>query len=37
VYLAYNDGFSARALRELLTLIEASRGRIEKAWSKFFG
>ncbi len=37
VHLAYNDGFSARALRELLTLIEANRGRIEKAWNEFFG
>ena len=35
--LAYNDGFSARTLRELLTLIEANRERIEKAWSDFFG
>jgi uncharacterized protein DUF4160 len=37
VHLAYNDDFSARALRELLTLIEANRGRIEKAWNEFFG
>ena len=37
VHLAYNDGFSARALRELLTLIEANRGRSEKAWNEFFG
>ena len=37
VHLAYNDGFSARALRELLTLIEANRERIEKAWNEFFG
>jgi len=37
VHLAYNDGFSARALRELLTLIEANRGRIEKEWNEFFG
>jgi uncharacterized protein DUF4160 len=36
-HLAYNDGFSAKALRELLTLIEANRERIEKAWSEFFG
>jgi hypothetical protein len=35
-YLAYNDGFSARTLRELLTLIEANRERIEKAWNEFF-
>jgi hypothetical protein len=37
VYLAYNDGFGARTLRELLTLIEANRERIEKAWNQFFG
>jgi uncharacterized protein DUF4160 len=37
MHLAYNDGFSARALRELLTLIEANRERIEKAWDEFFG
>jgi hypothetical protein len=36
-HLAYNDGFSARALRELLTLIEANRERIENAWDEFFG
>jgi len=36
-HLAYNDGFSARALPELLTLIEANRERIEKAWDDFFG
>ena len=37
VHLAYNDGFRASALRELLTLIEANRERIEKAWDEFFG
>jgi hypothetical protein len=36
LHLSYNDGFSARALRELLTLIEANRERIEKAWNAFF-
>ncbi len=36
-HLAYNDGFSARALRQLLTLIEANRERIEKSWDEFFG
>ena len=35
--VAYNDGFSARALRELLTLIETNRERIEKTWNDFFG
>jgi hypothetical protein len=37
VHLAYNDGFRASTLRELLTLIEANRERIEKAWDEFFG
>jgi len=37
VHLAYNEGFSARVLRQLLTLIEANRERIEKAWNEFFG
>ncbi len=37
VHLSYNDGFGARALRELLTLIELNHDRIEKAWREFFG
>lgn len=37
VRVAYNDGFNAKTLRELLGLIEASRERIEKAWNSFFG
>jgi hypothetical protein len=37
VHLAYNDGFRASALRELLKLIEANRELIEKAWDEFFG
>jgi len=36
ISIAYNDGFSARTLRELLRLVEANRERIEKAWSDFF-
>jgi len=36
ISIAYNDGFSARTLRELLSLVEAKRERIEKAWSDFF-
>jgi hypothetical protein len=36
ISIAYNDGFSARTLRELLRLVEAKRERIEKAWSDFF-
>jgi hypothetical protein len=37
VRVAYNDGFSARALRELSGLIEANRERIERAWNEHFG
>ena len=37
VRVAYNDGYDARALRELLGLFEANKGRIEKAWNEFFG
>jgi len=37
VSIAYNDGFNAGALRELLKLVEANRERIEKAWNDFFG
>ena len=36
VRLAYNDGFNARVLRELLALVEAYRERIEGAWRDFF-
>jgi Domain of unknown function (DUF4160) len=37
VAVAYNDGFNARKLNELLRLVEANRERIEKAWNEFFG
>jgi len=37
VYLAYNDGFGAGALRELLALVEGNCERIEKARNEFFG
>ncbi|MGH7747371.1 MAG: DUF4160 domain-containing protein [Candidatus Dormibacteria bacterium] len=37
VRMAYNDGFSAKTLRELLTIIEQNRGKIERAWHEFFG
>jgi hypothetical protein len=36
VSLAYNDGFNARTLRELLSLVETNRERIEQAWNDFF-
>ena len=37
VHLAYNEGFRPSTLRELLTLVEANREHIEKAWVEFFG
>lgn len=37
VRLAYNDGFGAKILRELVELIEANRERMERAWHDFFG
>jgi hypothetical protein len=37
VRVAYNDGFNAKALRELAGLVEANKGRIEEAWNGSFG
>jgi hypothetical protein len=37
VHVAYNDGYNARTLRELLEIVEANKNRIEKAWNEFFG
>jgi hypothetical protein len=37
VRVAYNDGYSARTLRELLGVVEANKDRIERAWYEFFG
>ena len=37
IRLAYNDGFNAKALRQVLHLVEANRECIEKAWNDFFG
>ncbi len=37
VHVAYNDGYSARTLREILEMVEANRNRIERAWNEFFG
>ena len=36
VQLAYNDGYSARTLRELTGIVAANRERIERAWNEFF-
>jgi hypothetical protein len=35
--LAYNDGYNARTLRELLEIVEVNRDRIERVWNEFFG
>jgi Domain of unknown function (DUF4160) len=36
VAVAYNDGFNARVLNEVVRLIEANREEIERAWRQFF-
>jgi hypothetical protein len=37
VHLAYNDGYTARILRELAGIVAANRDRIERAWNEYFG
>ncbi len=37
VRVAYNDGYDARVLRELLDVARFKRDLIEKAWNEFFG
>jgi hypothetical protein len=37
VRLAYNDGYSARTLRELQSIVEANRNLIVEAWNDHFG
>ncbi|WP_317890911.1 DUF4160 domain-containing protein [Acidicapsa dinghuensis] len=37
VRVAYNDGYDARALRLLHSIVEANRERIERAWHEHFG
>lgn len=36
IRLAYNDGFDARTLRELIEIVESNKDRIERAWNEFF-
>ena len=36
VHVAYNDGYDARTLRELLEVVEVNVGRIERVWNEFF-
>ena len=34
--VAYNDGYDARKLRELLEIVENNKERIERTWNEFF-
>ena len=36
VSVAYNDGYNARTLRELLETVEANKELIEGTWNEFF-
>lgn len=36
VYLADSDGFDARTLRELLTVVNAHKELIERIWNEHF-
>jgi hypothetical protein len=37
VVVAYNDGFNARALRDLIEIITNRRQHITNVWNQFFG
>jgi len=37
VCVAYNDGYDAHALSQLLWIVTANRDRIERTWNEFFG
>jgi hypothetical protein len=37
VRVAYNDGYDARTLRDLLVIVEANKEIIERAWNEYFG
>jgi hypothetical protein len=37
VIVAYNDGFNAKTLRELIELVTHRKSFILKAWDEFFG
>ncbi len=36
VRVAYNDGYDARTLRELLETVEVNKDEITRAWDEFF-
>jgi hypothetical protein len=37
IVVAYNDGFDARTLRELMDVVAQRREFIMRAWDEFFG
>lgn len=37
VQVAYNDGYEARVLREITSIIEANKGLIVRTWDEHFG
>ena len=37
VKVAYNDGYDARTLRELLAIVQRNKLRIERVWNEYFG
>ena len=37
VRVAYNDGYDAGTLRELIWIVEAHKDRIERSWNEYFG
>lgn len=37
VSVAYNDGFDARTLRQLMQIVVERRNTIHEAWNEFFG
>jgi Domain of unknown function (DUF4160) len=36
IQLAYNEGYDARTLRDLLRMVAANRELIERKWNEFF-
>jgi hypothetical protein len=36
VRVAYNDGYDARTLQELLVIVETNKDRIERKWDEYF-
>jgi hypothetical protein len=36
VRVAYNDGYDAKTVRELLTVVQANKSRIVRSWNEHF-